>query len=383
MSDPVDQTPLLSLPYIQGAQAQKHVTHNEAIERLDMVVQLTVEALDATIPPANAAEGQAWIVGTGATGVWSSHLGDIAAWRGGGWLFVTPQIGWRAWNKTTSTIIAYDGTDWGQTSGNNLQNVSGVGINAAFDMTNKLAVAADATLLTHTGNGHQLKINKATASDTAALLYQSGFSGRAEMGLAGNDDFSVKVSADGSTFTEALRIDGTTGAVAMPATGTRQLIPFNHRYDFEPDWRWVGFSSDPATLSVAQNLGTGPEPVANWDAKGYFVPAGSVIRRFYFAGSASHQEIVDLDLRITFQHGPWNGAWNASAATTRVNLASANAAGLIGTGGMRRTTYALDYTTPADGYFAITARQDASSALTQTRYFYAAGALDLILPPNA
>lgn len=100
MSDPIDQTPLLSLPYIQGAQAQKHVTHNEAIERLDMIVQLTVEATDATTPPSSAAEGQAWIVGNSATGAWSSQAGDIAAWRGGGWLFVTPQIGWRAWDKT-------------------------------------------------------------------------------------------------------------------------------------------------------------------------------------------------------------------------------------------------------------------------------------------
>lgn len=31
----------LNLPYIQPAQAQKHVTHNEAIELLDLIVHLT------------------------------------------------------------------------------------------------------------------------------------------------------------------------------------------------------------------------------------------------------------------------------------------------------------------------------------------------------
>ena len=78
-------------------------------------------------------------------------------------------------------------------------------------------MAADATLLAHDRAGHQLKINKATVSDTASLLYQTNWSGRAEMGLAGNDNFSVKVSADGTTFTEALRIDAASGAVKFPA----------------------------------------------------------------------------------------------------------------------------------------------------------------------
>lgn len=62
MSDPTQHSPLLSLPYIQGAQAQKHVTHNEAIERLDLVVQLTLEATGTTTPPSTATEGQAWVV---------------------------------------------------------------------------------------------------------------------------------------------------------------------------------------------------------------------------------------------------------------------------------------------------------------------------------
>jgi len=62
-------------------------------------------------------------------------------------------------------------------------------------------------------------------SDTASLLYQTNWSGHPEMGLAGNDDFAIKVSADGTTFTEALRIDATTGAVSLPTTGSRHIMP--------------------------------------------------------------------------------------------------------------------------------------------------------------
>lgn len=283
-----DQTPLLSLPYIQGAQVQKHVTHNEALERLDMLVQITIEAVDATIPPTNAAEGQMWIVGLGATDAWSSQVGDIAAWRGGGWLFVIPQIGWHAWDKTNAVLIAYDGTSWVQINGTpDHQNLDGVGINASFDTTNKLSVSSEATLLNHDGNGHQLKINKASVNQTASLLYQSGFSGRAEMGLAGNDDFSIKVSSDGAAFTEALRIDTNTGAIAMANTGSRHLIPFNYRYYFYTDGRWVGTSASGATLNASQSLGTGVDPNIDWDAKGLYVPAGSTINSFTLAGSTS------------------------------------------------------------------------------------------------
>ena len=46
-----DSSALLSLPYLMPAQAQKHVTHNEAIRMLDVFVQLTVEGFGATVPP--------------------------------------------------------------------------------------------------------------------------------------------------------------------------------------------------------------------------------------------------------------------------------------------------------------------------------------------
>jgi hypothetical protein len=71
-------------------------------------------------------------------------------------------------------------------------------------------------LLSHAGAGHQLKINKAATGDTASLLLQSDWIGRAEMGLAGNNDFSIKMSADGASWVEAVRVNAQTGRI----TGT-------------------------------------------------------------------------------------------------------------------------------------------------------------------
>jgi|GEM_PF-4728179 len=95
-----------------------------------------------------------------------------------------------------------------------------LGINATADATNRLAVKSDAVLFSYDdvtpGTGDvQFKVNKAAAANTASLLFQTGWSGRAELGLAGGDDFSVKVSADGATWKQALSIDGATGRMGV------------------------------------------------------------------------------------------------------------------------------------------------------------------------
>lgn len=196
---------ILSLPYIQSAQAQKHVTHNEAIETLDVLVQLAVSSRVQASPVANPQDGDRYIVAVGATGAWSGHDGDIAARTDGVWQYYTPNAGWQAWVGDESRQVVFDGTTWIDAP-IQTNNLSLVGVNATADLANRLSVASPATLLNHEGAGHQLKINKNTAADTASVLYQTGFSGRAEMGLMGSDDFSFKTSADGNVWVDALTI---------------------------------------------------------------------------------------------------------------------------------------------------------------------------------
>ena len=63
-----------------------------------------------------------------------------------------------------------------------------------------------------------MKINKAAAGDSATMVFQDNFQGRAEIGLAGDDDFHFKVSPDGAVFHEGIVIDHTSGAVSFPNT---------------------------------------------------------------------------------------------------------------------------------------------------------------------
>jgi Protein of unknown function (DUF2793) len=210
-----DETTILSLPLILPAQAQKHVTHNEAITQLDLIVQLAVLNRTLSAPPALPAIGDRHIVAAGATGLWAGQSGRIALFDETGWQFTQALPGWQAHVRAEGQTAVFDGTAW-KTPSDGPLTVTQLGVSATADATNRLTVSAPATLLNHAGSGHQLKLNKATTADTASLLFQTGFSGRAEMGTAGTDNFSVKVSADGTTFFTALEATAASGAVTLP-----------------------------------------------------------------------------------------------------------------------------------------------------------------------
>jgi hypothetical protein len=209
-------TPKLGLPYLAVNQSQKHVTHNEALRLLDGQVQLSVLNRTLTAPPNNPANGNRYLVATGATGAWAGWDLDVAFRIDGAWVRLVRRPGWRVWVEDEEVHLVWNGTAWQDVTDRPLQ-VPRIGVNTTADNTNRLAVASTATLLTHVGAGHQIKINKATAGDTASLLFQTGFSGRAEMGTAGSDSFEIKVSADGSAWFTALAADPASGRVTLPA----------------------------------------------------------------------------------------------------------------------------------------------------------------------
>lgn len=213
-----DTSPTLSLPFLLPSQAQKHVTHNEALSLLDVAVQTAVVDRDRTDPPGSPAPGECHIVAAPATGDWAGHEGEIAQFDGSGWAYFAAKPGWRAQVLAESRPVVFDGTGWQAhvSVPDVLDNLDGVGIGTTPDATNRLAVAAPATLFSHDGAGHQVKVNKALAADTASLLFQTGWSGRAEMGTAGSDEFEIKVSADGAVWNTGLSLDAVTGQAGLP-----------------------------------------------------------------------------------------------------------------------------------------------------------------------
>ncbi len=355
-------TPNLVLPYLAANQSQKHVTVNEALRRLDALVQVSVQSAVLATPPASPTEGQRWIVAASPTGTWSGHAAHLAAWQDGAWAFYVPLDGWIAFDANTDTLLWFNtgtgswvslfiaifsdaaftlqddidatkqarfqiagftagatrvftlpdattslaglavaqtfsakqtlsnpsndigtstatgttnlatgatlngstktvnigtagvsGSTTNVTIGSALAGALGsLNINSPFvtfassvsaiamaaanvsalylglggamaDATNRLSINSPSSLFNHAGAGHQVKVNKAAATDTGSFLFQTGFSGRAEFGLTGSDDFQIKVSGDGATWFNALQLERTSGRVR--AMATLQLNP--------------------------------------------------------------------------------------------------------------------------------------------------------------
>ena len=105
-------TAQLGLPLVMPAQAQKHVTVNEALARLDAVAQLQVVSAAVALPPATARDGESYIVPEGAAGDWTGREARVAVFSNGGWVFLEPRIGWRAWDFSAGGPRMFDGHDW-------------------------------------------------------------------------------------------------------------------------------------------------------------------------------------------------------------------------------------------------------------------------------
>ena len=361
-----DTSTHLGLPYLLAAQAQKHVTHNEALRLLDAIVQLSVLDRTRTTPPASPADGDRHLVASGATGLWAGWDLNVAFWVDGSWLRLVPRQGWLVWIAAEQVFLVWNGSAWdpvgvpqdvsdaifslindadptkkalfllsgittGTTRSFTLPNASselailagtqtftgnksfsgtltasgtftvsaasasigtatttatyGLGTGATTtgvtktvnlgtggasgsttvvnigsatagaegttvvntptvtfsnavtqvgmpqanltaqllglggataDSYNRVSVNTPALLFNNAGAGIEATVNKAAAGNDAAFAFKTGFSARALIGLLGNDDFSFKVSPDGSAFFEAIKVDRTSGQVELP-----------------------------------------------------------------------------------------------------------------------------------------------------------------------
>ncbi len=219
-----ETTPNLALPLIAAGQAQKHVTHNEALAGLDTLVQLACLTKGRTTPPAAPADGDRYLLAApNPTGAWAGLSGQIVRYQDGAWIGFRPKPGWLAFVVDEADLYTYAAGGWVsfRATLTVLQNLTrlglGTGADAATPFAAKLNTALWTARTTAEGGTGDLRytLNKEAPGNTLSLLFQSGWSGRAELGLTGDDDLHLKVSADGARWREALRIDRGTGAVAL------------------------------------------------------------------------------------------------------------------------------------------------------------------------
>lgn len=306
----------LGLPCIEGSQAQKHVTHNDALRILDTLVQLAVLDRDLTAPPGAPVDGQSWIVKSGATGAWAGHDDAIASWQDGAWQFSVPRIGWLAYVVDESALLAWDGEAWVSAieavTPTALNNMTLIGLGTTADTTNPFSAMLNNALfaartVAEGGDGHlRYKLSKESAAKTLSFLFQDNYSGRAEIGLTGDDDFRFKVSPDGSTWRDAIVIDKSTGQVSFPQGGTST--------DLE-------LTLAELTLGVADALNTAQ----------FFGSAGNRFADSFDAltyvdtGAATNLDSATAGLLKPSAPPATTGTWGTSASATRAMGASGGA----------------------------------------------------------
>ena len=256
----MENTTNLKLPLLIPNQSGKEITHNEALIIIDNILQNGIIDKDLTTPPENPNTNDMYIVGEGAIGKWEEK-DNYLAFYDNGWRFIEPREGFTFWVNDEDKLYTYNGSKWIATiqagadiennnsttpttppitklseledveiieatqynilqhngekfiNTSNLQQLSMVGINTQADENNKLSIKSDYVLFDNNGNSSKIKANKATETDTASHLFQTNYGGRAEFGLIGNDDFTLKVSNNGETWKDAFVVDKATGNI--------------------------------------------------------------------------------------------------------------------------------------------------------------------------
>lgn len=204
----------LALPLLDAAQAQKHVTMNEALARIDALSFGAVASVGASTPPASV-DGETHVVGQGATLDWAGHDDEIAIGTNGGWEFYAPRPGWQVWSLADHAFLVFDGAAW---------QGGAVAVSPGGASTAQKVLEFD-----HALSG-AVSTTAEEIPDKASVL---GITARVIEAIAGATDWSLGVSTDptryGAGFGAALNsvAEGVTGQPVTYYGGTSLAIAAN------------------------------------------------------------------------------------------------------------------------------------------------------------
>lgn len=263
-----DTSSSLSLPFIQPNQAQKHVTHNEALLVLDALTQLAVVADDVNTPPLAPADGVRFIVGDGGTGDWAGRDGEVAVFETSGWRYFIPRAGWRAYVIDREIMVVHDGSEWIDQEDAEIQEIEAFGLGMIAPAQTPFSAKLNAALWTALyqadgGDGALVTtLNKETTSNDAGFVFQQDFQTRAILGLFGSDDLRLTTSPDGVTFFDGLRVNNTNGIIDQPSLPRFKGVTNFDNYTAADVWTRIGINAaefnDQNAFDASNNVFTAP-----------------------------------------------------------------------------------------------------------------------------
>ncbi len=107
-----ETTARFAIPLLATGQAQKDVTHNEALTLTDVLLSPVVQSVAPAAIPASPVPGQGWIVGPSPQGAWAGRADQIAFWTVGGWRFSAAPVGMAIWSVADSVTVRMTPSGW-------------------------------------------------------------------------------------------------------------------------------------------------------------------------------------------------------------------------------------------------------------------------------
>ncbi len=226
-------TPRLGMPYLVAGQAQKEVTHNDALNDMDSIAQMSVINKTTATPPTSPAEGDSYIIAASPTGAWAGNANAIASYYSG-WRIKTPKTGWFAYVQAEGVFYLYDGSAW-----NVYKALAPLGSAAAPPYSfigdsdtgiyspgaNQVAIATGGTqrLSIDAGGTTNVVGTLATANHTVTSNSAYAFA----VGLNGTTNPALQVDASVASQVTGLKITGnsTGGAVQLQAISSDTNTP--------------------------------------------------------------------------------------------------------------------------------------------------------------
>ena len=255
-----------AFPYIQPSQAQKHVTHNETVRLLDVLVQMSAISDQIEEPPSDAQEADCYIIPLDAKGPWAGRTDQIAYFENDAWRYLTPQKGWRIYVETKDCLELFDGSNWKAVVKD--IDTSTLSNGPVTDSQKRFAVKTQTALWsalddTEGGDGGLIQtLNKDSSDCNLGFVFQTGYQTRALLGQFGSETFRLTTSGDGNAYFDALSVDSATAIVDQPRLPRFSAYTNYDNYIESNTWKRIGINmtsfNDQGCFNASDNMFTAP-----------------------------------------------------------------------------------------------------------------------------
>lgn len=339
-------TPHLGITLLEQSQAQKEITVNEALTRIDAVMNAGANDKDLAIPPGSPVAGDLYIIAASPTGAWSGKAKQVAYYDQV-WRFIDPKEGMTLWVKDEDKHYCFDGTNWVVSGGGTVAVANGgTGATDAAGARTNLGLGTAAVANTGTSGSTVPVLNAANTWSANQTVNNANLTveGSGALGIGINSLTAYRLRIGGN-------MTGSTTVMGVAMRGEVQSDATSNAY---------GFYSQPTTQAASFSLAN----LMHFNALQGTIGAGNTItNQFGFrAMNTITGAAENYAFRSDMNAGTSLSISNIQRSSNVVTVTTSSSHGLT-TG--QKVTVAAVTNTGINGTFVV------SSAPTSTTFTYA------------